>query len=602
MTNKLGFIADRTTSAITTRLNSIRYYLYRCLDFRANKNHFSIFLVISLFYNALYFLIPITAIVPMIVNYVTLEGTTDWNTIVPINSDLYHRFTQFNHDLGIYFFVEYILLYFMLADFFIRWIVVDYKYSNVLVRNHWKYFLKYPFTLANFYEIASFIILIVLYANYGTLGHDTYTINIGAFNTNVFEPDKTGIQQQMAQSWLKAQMVFVALFFAMIVTTFPRTISGYKNTKNNNLTLKAFLLKKIKVPLIATVFLIILLLIFSFVILKSEQSYYSSHGIKPPASSPTDFGQAMWYCFITITTVGYGQYIPQSPPGRWVAIFLIIIGVSYYSFYGVFFISIYTSFIQRKQLNDEAKQQALQEEKKQTQLAQKIKNELVQELLKYNVIDLQKYNEVQAQESQYSKMLMQSTVNAANQAAVNLSLYNYSTLLLRFVGWFKKKEITNYSHGSDLAIISGFANDDIYLQNDWLVQNKQDVLDSVIYVFKRNYVRQIYNSNQKIVVSKIGPLSSKNVKRLLVYLPEPYDKCYGELIISEYDILSAEGVWKKFGTQTGFSTEQEFLTEYKHKNALHVYVIDKKVIFTKFIQIKGVQADPSKLKYFVLFK
>jgi voltage-gated potassium channel len=48
---------------------------------------------------------------------------------------------------------------------------------------------------------------------------------------------------------------------------------------------------------------------------------------KPGANIET-FGDAIWWAFVTITTVGYGDYYPVTPQGRVVAVALMIGGVA----------------------------------------------------------------------------------------------------------------------------------------------------------------------------------------------------------------------------------------------------------------------------------
>jgi voltage-gated potassium channel len=44
-----------------------------------------------------------------------------------------------------------------------------------------------------------------------------------------------------------------------------------------------------------------------------------------------DFGTALWWAMSTITTVGYGDATPVSPAGRGVAVLLMIIGITFFS-------------------------------------------------------------------------------------------------------------------------------------------------------------------------------------------------------------------------------------------------------------------------------
>ncbi len=45
-----------------------------------------------------------------------------------------------------------------------------------------------------------------------------------------------------------------------------------------------------------------------------------------------DLGTALWFAVTTVTTVGYGDVVPKSPEGRGIAVFLMLVGVSAFSF------------------------------------------------------------------------------------------------------------------------------------------------------------------------------------------------------------------------------------------------------------------------------
>jgi len=46
-----------------------------------------------------------------------------------------------------------------------------------------------------------------------------------------------------------------------------------------------------------------------------------------PGATITTFGAAVWWAFCTVTTVGYGDYVPITIPGRFAAVFLMAGGV-----------------------------------------------------------------------------------------------------------------------------------------------------------------------------------------------------------------------------------------------------------------------------------
>jgi voltage-gated potassium channel len=45
-----------------------------------------------------------------------------------------------------------------------------------------------------------------------------------------------------------------------------------------------------------------------------------------------DFGTAIWWAIVTVTTVGYGDVVPTSAAARGVAVFLMILGISVFGF------------------------------------------------------------------------------------------------------------------------------------------------------------------------------------------------------------------------------------------------------------------------------
>ena len=47
-----------------------------------------------------------------------------------------------------------------------------------------------------------------------------------------------------------------------------------------------------------------------------------------PDANIVTFGDAIWWAFVTITTVGYGDYYPVTTPGRVVAVLLMAGGVA----------------------------------------------------------------------------------------------------------------------------------------------------------------------------------------------------------------------------------------------------------------------------------
>lgn len=51
-----------------------------------------------------------------------------------------------------------------------------------------------------------------------------------------------------------------------------------------------------------------------------------------PTNPDLTFSDALWWGFVTCTTVGYGDYYPLTPGGRIIGIFLMLIGISVFGF------------------------------------------------------------------------------------------------------------------------------------------------------------------------------------------------------------------------------------------------------------------------------
>jgi voltage-gated potassium channel len=65
---------------------------------------------------------------------------------------------------------------------------------------------------------------------------------------------------------------------------------------------------------------------------------------KAPGANITQFGDAIWWAFVTIGTIGYGDYYPVTFEGRAIAVLLMIAGLAFVS---VITVSVATMFLNR---------------------------------------------------------------------------------------------------------------------------------------------------------------------------------------------------------------------------------------------------------------
>ena len=65
---------------------------------------------------------------------------------------------------------------------------------------------------------------------------------------------------------------------------------------------------------------------------------------KAPDANITNFGDAIWWAFVTIGTIGYGDYYPVTFEGRAIAVLLMVAGLAFIS---VITVSVATMFLNR---------------------------------------------------------------------------------------------------------------------------------------------------------------------------------------------------------------------------------------------------------------
>lgn len=113
--------------------------------------------------------------------------------------------------------------------------------------------------------------------------------------------------------WLGILAVLVPLFRVLLVVyVFVRLARGRERLQ-----------RKIQ---LYTLYLTILVITFGAVLVLSAERTY-------PGSNIHTYGQAVWWAFVTVTTVGYGDYVPVSPLGRLLATVMLVNGVAIISIF-----------------------------------------------------------------------------------------------------------------------------------------------------------------------------------------------------------------------------------------------------------------------------
>ena len=60
-------------------------------------------------------------------------------------------------------------------------------------------------------------------------------------------------------------------------------------------------------------------------VLGSLVAYHAEHPVNPEFAT---VGDSFWWGFVTLTTVGYGDIVPKTTTGRWVAVVIMITGIA----------------------------------------------------------------------------------------------------------------------------------------------------------------------------------------------------------------------------------------------------------------------------------
>ena len=138
---------------------------------------------------------------------------------------------------------------------------------------------------------------------------------------------------------------FLRLLMAFkIVGLMPALRIGALIRANREKILKLILVSQDSFPAAMT-------LIFSVVFVFGTSAYVLEHGHNPSFAQVSD---GLWWAFVTLTTVGYGDIVPITSAGRIVGVFTMIFGIAVYSL----MIANITFFVEQQGQKRLAKEQA----------------------------------------------------------------------------------------------------------------------------------------------------------------------------------------------------------------------------------------------------
>jgi len=132
----------------------------------------------------------------------------------------------------------------------------------------------------------------------------------------------------LKKNWL--DLVLIVLFASPLLRVFsalrvmrllPALRIGVLVRANRKRLLNLIILSQDSFPAAMT-------LVFGFVFVFGASVYFLEHNVNDQFGTISD---GLWWAFVTLTTVGYGDIYPMTTSGRIVAVFTMIFGIALYS-------------------------------------------------------------------------------------------------------------------------------------------------------------------------------------------------------------------------------------------------------------------------------
>lgn len=116
----------------------------------------------------------------------------------------------------------------------------------------------------------------------------------------------------VSRHWLLTLSLFLPVTRPFILLLYINRLKYFKRKTGTSV--------RLKIGIIAASFAALFIYMISLTVLRFERG--------EPGSNIESFGDAIWWAFVTIATVGYGDFYPVTVPGRFFAIILMVGGVA----------------------------------------------------------------------------------------------------------------------------------------------------------------------------------------------------------------------------------------------------------------------------------
>ncbi len=442
--------------------------------------------------------------------------------------------------LGIYYAFALVGACIYLIDYGLRLFTLPIYYETTSYKKALK---KQLLSFHSNYQCLSALCIIILTAIFCDHKASYLTFNNRIFSNNV------------------AMVIFSFLFLMNILSIFSRIIICRINVENFK-TAKRIIFSKRKTILIVFLIMMGMWLLFSYVIFMFEKNAQDS--------SITTIGQAMYFTFTTMTTLGLGDFKPVTNGGRVVTVIDSIFGVCFYAYVGSIFVNIYIEYInKKKQIRYEVINQKTKENENKKLLCD-INELILKNLFLSGVITEEKYKELLAQSYLEEKQKIIYTIEDFEMNEKDKEIY-----LIRNELEDKKiplgKKVFDNSRSREA------------LEHYWLISKHKphpQAISSVLYCLPHHFIDKMKEPHHMPIIFSSNFID-ENVEKIIAFRKKTLKSAILEINLYATIAFEKENAWRLFGHYTNMS-KSKFDMIFRKKDKINVLFVKEYVVYNHY--------------------
>lgn len=475
-----------TTQLLHDKLEKSQHVVYNFLYLKNFIDKPRYINVISFIYNFFILSIPFLSFVPIICAFFTW-----WNS-------------------SPYYLILFIMAIFYIIDYFARLFTLKLCYETPTYKEAAK---KQIFSIWSNYQFISSIVILALLFSFG-----------GYFNAD-------GITIQNHQL---IDMIIAIVLFINFISVILRFVIFTTNLESIAILKKIFF-SKYKSYITCILILCITGLLFAFIIYSTEITYVGEEVVKIKT-----MGESIYYSFVVMTTVGFGDYTAVSDGGRACTLILALLGICFYAYVGSVFVGIFVEFSSKKKaIRLEAK--SLKEKERELHyIINSVDNIVIKNLYEVGLITKEKYEEISLQRNRLETM-------AKYEFNKDDFEFHYPTKTAKFLGL----ELGIHNRDEyDLSIAN---------KRNWFAVRKkpENILKkTVLYLLPFKLIAEISTAKENFPIIFSSKVIDNSIERIIAFHKTPYKAVRFEANLKAVLRISKEDAWKYFGKLTNLSKKR----------------------------------------------